>query len=317
VNDETPSAPHRVFVTGASGFIGTHFCRRLTAAGYDVTALVRKPPQAGDELPDVRYVVGDVRDISSLTPESFAACDAVLHLVGIITEIRGKGQTFPRIHVDGTRNVLAAAQKGASRPLHVLYLSAQGASLTSPSEYSRTKAAAETLVQESGLPYTIFRPSLVLGKGAEFLKQMEGLIRRPPLTPFPLPFVPVPGNGRNRFQPVYVDDLADAVLASLTNPASRSQILPIGGADIVTFDELLNAIQKHLGTNKPLFHAPMPLMFAAASVLEALLPRAPVTVDQLHNLRVDNVCDNTGIAEILHIQPMAFVEALARCYEAG
>jgi nucleoside-diphosphate-sugar epimerase len=311
----------RILVTGAAGFVGTHFCRRLTAAGYAVTGLARKMPTDADAVPGVRYVTGDIRDRASLSPNDFADCGAVLHLVGIIAEVRGQGQTFQSVHVDGTRHILDAARSAwegterSGRPF--VYLSAQGASSASKSEYARTKAEAERLVQASGLPFVIFRPSIVLGKGAEFLKQMEGLIRRPPLTPVPLPFIPIPGNGRNRFQPVHVDDLADAVLACLTTPAARGQTFPIGGEDTVTFDELMNAIQAKIGVRKPLFHAPMPLMFLAASVLEALLPRPPVTVDQLTMLGTDNICDNAAVRDVLGVFPQPFAEALARCYDTA
>jgi NADH dehydrogenase len=323
VNPSSPR-PRRVLITGAAGFIGTHLCRRLTAAGYPVTGLVRKKPSDTETIPGVQYVTGDIRDRATLSSETFHQCQVVLHLVGIIAEIRGKGQTFQAIHVEGTRNILTAARSawdhtdGAdASERHFLYMSAQGASETAKSEYARTKAETEYLVRESGIPCTIFRPSIVLGKGAEFLTQMEGLIRRPPLSPLPLPFVPIPGSGKNLFQPVHVDDLADAVLASLTTAEARGTTFEIGGADPVTFDELMNAIQARIGTRKPLLHAPMPLMFAAASVLEALLPRPPVTVDQLYMLGLDNVCDNTAVRQVLGITPMPFAEALARCYDTA
>jgi nucleoside-diphosphate-sugar epimerase len=317
VNDDSPTLRRRVLVTGAAGFIGRYLCRRLTDAGYAVTGLVRKHPSESETLTGVTYAIGDIRDRSSLTPDVFGGCDAVVHLVGIITEIRGQGHTFRNIHVEGTRNVLTAALEARTdtKPRHFLYVSAQGASATSRSEYARTKAEAEQLVRESALPWTIFRPSIVLGKGAEFLEQMEGLIRRPPLSPFPLPFVPVPGNGKNRFQPVHVDDLADCILRSLTTPAAQGQTFEVGGADTVTFDELMIAIEERIGVRKPLLHAPLPLMFAAASALEAILPRPPVTVDQLYNLRAENVTDNTAIHEVLGITPMPFADALAHCYE--
>lgn len=320
------SSPRRVLVTGAAGFIGTNFCRRLIATGYSVTGLVRKKPPEAEAVPGVQYAMGDIRDRATLSPEIFHHCQVILHLVGIIAEVRGKGQTFQGIHVEGTRNLLAAARSvwdqaegdgSNGSQHHVLYMSAQGASETAKSEYARTKAEAEHLVHESGIPSTIFRPSIVLGKSAEFLKQMEGLIRRPPLSPLPLPFVPIPGNGKNLFQPVHVDDLVDAVLASLTSAEARGTTFEIGGADAVTFDELINAIQARIGTRKPLLHAPMPLMFAAASAMEALMPHPPITVDQLYMLGLDNVCDNTAVRQVLGVAPISFAETLARCYDTA
>jgi nucleoside-diphosphate-sugar epimerase len=310
-----PVAAERVLVTGAAGFIGGHTCRALTAAGYEVVGLVRKPLEDPEAVPGVCYVTGDVRYPSILSPETFAACRYVVHLVGIIAEIRSKGQTFEAVHVDGTRNILAMAK--AAEDLHrFVYLSAQGASPQSRSGYSQTKAHAEQLVRDSGLPYTIFRPSLVIGPGGEFVAQIEGLIRRPPLTPFPVPFVPLPGSGENRFQPVYVEDLTAALVQSLTEPAARDQTFEIGGADVVTFNQLIEAFERHAGVKKPILHAPMSLMLAAASVLEALLPVPPVTVDQLVSLGSDNVCDNEAVKRALTVDPLPFEQTLNRVYRS-
>lgn len=306
----------KVFVTGSTGFIGRHTCRALRDAGHEVVGLTRRVPAGVDEsaVPGVAYVAGDVTDARTLTPEKLAGCDAVVHLVGIITEIPSRGQTFETVHVEGTRNLLAAA-KAAGVSGRFVYVSAIGSVPDAPSKYSRTKAQAEQAVRESGLPFTIFRPSVVLGPGGEFLKQMESLIRRPPLSPFPLPFVPVPGSGTNRFQPVAVSDLAQAVTRCLTEPAAENQTFDIGGATVVTFNELVQAIQERIGIRKPLLHIPLPLMFPAAAAMEALLPRPPVTTDQLTNLRQDSVADNGPVRAALHLDPLPFEEVLARAYE--
>ncbi len=304
----------RVLVTGAAGFIGYHTCQALLDAGYEVVGLVREPLEDGPKrLRDVQYVVGDIRDFDKIPTWELANCDAVVHLVGIIAEIAGKGQTFEAVHVNGTANVLRAAQTtGGVR--RFVYISAIGADVKAKSRYSQTKARAESLVVSSGLPYTILRPSIVLGPRAEFLTQMEGLIRRPPLTPFPLPFIPVPGGGKNRFQPIYIDDLTACIVRSLDQDRAANAVIEVGGADSVTFNGLLEAVERRIGIKKPLFHAPMPVMFAAASVLEGLLPRPPITTDQLENLKRDNTCDTGPMEELLGVAPRAFEQSLSRCY---
>jgi NADH dehydrogenase len=319
---EAPAVPahsrgtaNRVLVTGAAGFIGHHTCRALAAAGYEVVGLVRKIPKENDALVGVSYIVGDVKDVSSLSREAFAGCRAIVHLVGIITEIRSRGQTFESVHVEGTRNLLSAARAAAGEGLQrFVYVSAQGASPQSRSAYSRTKAHAEQLVRESDIPYTIFRPSLVLGPGGEFVAQIESLIKKPPLSPTALPFVPVPGRGENKFQPVYVEDLTTAIVRSLDEPSARDQTFEIGGADAVTFNQLIEAFERHVGTKKRLLHLPLPLMFAVASVLVALLPAPPITPDQLINLGTDNVCDNEAIKQALAADPVGLEEALSAIY---
>jgi nucleoside-diphosphate-sugar epimerase len=307
------SMKQRVLVTGARGFVGRNICRALVDADYAVVGLSRSLPPDDETLAGVEYVQGDVKDTDTIPTDLLEGISAIVHCVGIIAERRGKGQTFEAVHVGGTRNLLAAA-KGKEFTGRFVYLSAAGASPNAKAKYSRTKAEAERLTQESGFPFTIFRPSVILGSGCEFVEMMKGLIRKPPLAPFPLPFVPVPGNGKNLFQPVYIGDLTEAITQSLKESDNREGIIEVGGTDRVTFDELLTAFQEHLGTKKPLLHLPMPLMFAAASVLESVLPAPPITVDQLYNLQIDNVCDNTALNEAFGITPLGFAEALARTF---
>ncbi|MBC8143849.1 MAG: complex I NDUFA9 subunit family protein [Armatimonadetes bacterium] len=303
----------RVYVTGATGFVGRGVVTALSDAGHSVVGLVRgKAPAATG---NVAYVQGAITDTA---PESLAegmtGCDAVIHLVGIIAEERGAGQTFERVHVGGTRTVIEAAKRANAGNTRFVYVSAIGADLSAKSEYSRTKAEAETMTRQSGLPWTIFRPSLIFAPGAQFLAQMEDLIQKPPLSPFPLPFIPVPGDGQNRFQPVYLGDLARCITDCLTNPQTANTLYSIGGADETTFNELLVAIAAKLGVKKPLFHAPMPVMFAAASVLESVLPRPPITTDQLQNLGRDNVCDNAPLRAAFGIAPLGWDAILSLCY---
>lgn len=302
----------RVFVTGANGFVGGGVTASLLAAGHEVVGLVRG---AGTVPDGVRAVSGSITDAKpDKLAEAMEGCDAIVHLVGIISEDRAKHQTFPQVHVIGTGNVLAAAAIVGAGKSRFVYVSAIGASPASKSEYSRTKARAESLVQTSPLPWTIFRPSIVIGKNAAFLKQMEQLIRKPPGSPFPVPFVPVPGNGQNRFQPVYLGDLSRCVAECLSRPATTNCLFEIGGADEVTFDELILGVERRIGVLKPLLHTPMGAMFAAAAVLESVLPHPPVTTDQLQNLGLDNVCDNSAVKLAFEFAPMGFLDALTRCY---
>lgn len=304
----------RVYVTGATGFVGRGVVDALVGAGHRVVGLVRGTPPAAPE--GVTYVKGSVTDAPETLAAGMTGCDALVHLVGIIAEERGKGQTFERIHVEGTRNIIKAAKQANAGGTRFVYVSAIGADAEAKSEYSRTKAEAESLLQQSGLAGTIFRPSLIFAPGARFLAQMEDLVKKPPLSPFPLPFIPVPGDGQNRFQPVYLGDLARCITDCLTKPETANKRYSIGGADEITFNELVAAIAAKLGVRKPLFHAPMGAMFAAASVLESVLPVPPITTDQLQNLGRDNVCDNAPVREAFGIAPLGFDAILSLCYPA-
>jgi len=305
-----------VLVTGASGFVGRHLCAELVKVGHPVRGLVRSVPVRKNRVEGVEYIRGvDVADVVTLTPEMFKDVDAIIHLVGIIAEVRRKGQTFQRIHVEGTRNVVDEAKR-AGFDGRLVYMSAIGAALNAPAEYSRTKYQAERIVIGSELPYTVFRPSLVIGPDGEFVAQMKDLVLHGGLpVSAPFPFIPVPGPGFNLFQPVWVDDLTQCVAKSLVMGETINQVYEIGGATQLSFNELLKGFAKSLGKpKKPLLHAPIPLLYAAATVMEKILTKPPVTRDQLKNLALDNITLSQDIKELFKVDPLSFDQMLAKIY---
>ncbi|MEO7719961.1 MAG: NAD-dependent epimerase/dehydratase family protein [Capsulimonas sp.] len=303
-----------VLVTGASGFVGNHTIEALLAAGHTVRGLSRKKPQGDRAKKGATYIDGvDVGDAATLTPEMFQGVDAIVHLVGIIQEAKG-GQTFQRIHVQGTQNLVNTAHKAGFAGRFV-YMSAIGANANAPSEYSRTKAAAEQIVTASGYAYTIFRPSIILGSDGEFVEQMGDLIKHGGLpVALPFPVIPVPGSGLNKFQPIFIDDLTACVVKSLADPATANQVYEVGGDTQVSFNELLTGFAKSLHVNKPLLHAPVPILRIAATVMEAIMPKPPVTRDQLSNLGLDNTTQSHAITDVFGIKPLGFDPILARIY---
>ena len=305
-----------VLVTGASGFVGRHICEGLIKIGHPVRGLVRQVPVRKNRVDGVDYVRGvDVADAVTLTPEMFAGVDAIIHLVGIIQEVRGKGQTFQRVHVEGTRNVVDEALRSGFDGRFV-YMSAIGSSMNSPSEYSQTKYQAERIVIGSKLPYTIFRPSLIIGADGEFVAQMKDLVLHgglPIAAPFPV--IPVPGSGFNLFQPIWIDDLVNCVVQSLSQGETINQVYEVGGATQLSFNELLKDFARFLGKpKKPLLHAPIPLLYAAATVMEKILPKPPVTRDQLKNLGVDNITTSLAVKEVFGVDPKTFEQMLTSIY---
>jgi NADH dehydrogenase len=307
--------PSRVLVTGASGFVGSHVIDGLLAAGRVARGLSRKMPSPARKRPGVEYFDGvDIGDSSTLTDAMFEGTCAIVHLIGIIQEA-GKGQTFQRIHVDGTLNVIAKA-KSAGFEGRFIYMSAIGSEPNAPSEYSRSKYAAEQIVTQSGLPYTIFRPSIILGKDGEFVEQMSDLVLRGGLPiKIPFPVIPVPGAGRNKFQPVYVDDLVKCVVTSLNDISTAGNIFEIGGASQVSFNELISGFAKSLKTRKPMVHAPIPFLRIAAGIMEKIMSKPPVTRDQLANLGRDNIAESRAITDVFGVNPLAFDDILRRIYE--
>ena len=298
-----------VLVTGASGFVGRHICAELVKVGHPVRGLVRHVPVRKNRVEGVEYIPGvDIGDAVTLKPEMFKEADAIIHLVGIIAEVRRRGQTFQRIHVEGTRSVVDEAKR-AGFDGRFVYMSAIGSALNAPAEYSRTKYQAERIVIGSEFPYTIFRPSLILGPDGEFVAQMKDLVLHRG------PFIPVPGRGFNLFQPIWIDDLVQCVAKSLLLGETINQMYEVGGATQLSFNELLKGFAKSLDKpKKPLFHAPIPLLYAAAAVMEKILTKPPVTRDQLKNLGRDNITTSQDIKEVFKVNPLGFDQMLAKIF---
>jgi len=271
--------PGRVWVTGATGYLGTHIVPALTARGHDVIALVRDPAGAARrrDLAGCRFHAGDL--LSPLTLRGAAdGVDTVIHLVGILRE-RG-AQTFESVVVDGTTAVVAEARRAGVRRL--LFVSAIGADAGDPAPYLRSKGRAEELIRGSGLEWLVLRCSLVLGERGEFLR----LLRR--LTG-PLPVVPVPGHGRYRLQPVHVADVAEIAARACERPDLWNATYPVCGPRSYELRELLRQVA---GRRPRLFvPVPWPLLWAGAQLMQWLLPSPPVTPGELTLLARGNTCD--------------------------
>ncbi|OLD76859.1 MAG: hypothetical protein AUG87_06890 [Candidatus Rokubacteria bacterium 13_1_20CM_4_70_14] len=292
---------HRVFVTGATGFVGRAVVQALRGEGYVVRCLVRR----GSE-PDLRgvgaieRVEGDVL-APQLLDEGMAGCGAVIHLVGIIREHIATNTTFYRVHVQGTVNVVAAAAAAGVR--RYVHMSALGARDGARSRYHQTKWAAEEAVRACALPWTIFRPSVIYGRGDGLVSPLVRLVRR-------LPVVPLVGSGR--LQPVPVEQVAQAVARALGLPAAVKQTYEVGGPDVVTLGELVDLIGTALGRRRILkLHVPDAVARVATRTLQAL-PYFPLTPDQLLMLDEDNVCDPASLPAAFGLEPLPLATGLRR-----
>lgn len=296
----------KVFVTGASGFVGSAVIRRLLADGYSVVALVNR---RRIEATAVQTVNGSLFDIDALD-RGTSGCDAVIHLVGIIMEHPSQGVTFERIHVQGTRNVVEAARRtGVRRYIH---MSALGVRPGAASTYHKTKFAAEEIVRHSGLDWTIFRPSLIHGPQGQFMRTAARWARRrsPPFL-----FMPYFGGGlfgqrgAGKLQPVYVEDVARAMVESLSNPRTIGQIYPLGGADQLTWPELHRTISRHV-IGKPRLTLPMPVWKARLLAAIGLGRLLGFNRDQVIMSQEDNTCDLSKFIADFGWQPQGFDSSL-------
>lgn len=292
-----------VTVFGGSGFIGRHLMRRLAAAGWRVRVAVRDPEAANflKPLGDVGQIVPWAADIGR--PDTVAAAvagaTAVVNLVGILYE-RGK-RTFERVHVDGARTVAeAAAKAGVKRLIHI---SAIGADENSAAAYARSKAKGEATVRAAFPDATVFRPSVVFGPEDGFFNLFAGIARWSPVLPvFGCPLLPrlesnpkglLPfrldwyGDGGTKFQPVYVGDVADAIMAALKDDKAMGRTYELGGPRTMSFKQVMELLQAQTGRKRILVPVPFAVGMIEAFFLQ-LLPKPLLTVDQVKLLKTDN-----------------------------
>jgi uncharacterized protein YbjT (DUF2867 family) len=290
----------RVAVTGANGFVGRHVVPQLLLRGHDVRALISERPGAEKELPDAGDRSLDVRRADVRKPESlrgaFDGVDAIVHTVAVPTE---RKQRFAEVNVAGVAHVVAEARRaGVGRIVH---MGALRADPNSPYPYLRSKGEGEALVIGSGIAHVVLQPSLLFGEGDDFFPRLAfSLI---------FPVVPVPGDGKARFQPIHVDDIAQALVAAVER-REISGVHEIGGFEPVTYDEMLAETMRATGKRRPTLHVPVPLMKPPAVVMGIFMSDPPVTVAQLDLLAVDNTPRRNALEPVFGVHPRPFKGAL-------
>ena len=274
----------RVLVVGGTGFIGTALCAELKRRGHDVTALSRNP--GGGDLPGgVNKAMGDVTQYGSISG-AFEGMDAVYNLVALSPLFKPSGgdRMHDRIHRQGTEHVVRAAEEhGVDR---LVQMSALGADPDGTTAYIRSKGRAEGIVTDSGLEYTIFRPSVVFGDGGEFVSFTKLLA--PPYVSA------LPGGGRTRFQPIWVGDLVPMLADAIDAAAHVGETYEIGGPDKLTLAEIARLIHRSDGRSTTVVPVPMALARIGLSVGD-LIPGFPMGTDQYRSLQFDNVTDDNDV----------------------
>lgn len=274
----------RALVAGGTGFIGSHLARRLVLEGYEVLIMSRHAGEGSSAAGSLRRVPGDVLDLKGLV-KTLRGVDVLVIAVqfpGAPVEKPRLGQTYMRVDGQGTVNLVAAARTAEVK--RIVYISGAGTRPGQRAPWFQAKLVAEEAVRESGIPYTIFRPSWVYGPEDRSLNQFAAFARR-------LPFVPVIGSGRTRVQPLLVDDLAESVAIALGKPAAVNQTYDIGGPQTLTMDEIIRTMLAAMGRRKPLLHAPAWLMKAAVAPL-TLLPSPPFSPGAVDFVLMEEPVDN-------------------------
>ena len=299
----------KIFLTGSTGFVGKRILHDLLENNYQVRCLVRK----GSEQKISHYkdtvlvktgidiVNGDITDAASLDGK-LEGCDAVINLVGIIREFRGRGITFEKLHYEGTANLVRAAWSQKVR--RFIQMSALGARPDGKTQYQQTKYRAEECVRTSGFDYTIFRPSIIFGPGDKFVNLFANMLRTQQ-------FVPVVGNGRYQMQPVSVENVSMGFVKSIERKDAIGKIFDVGGPERIEFNRIIDIIGEVVCAPPYKIHIPVFIMSTMAEMLD-WLPSFPVTKDQITMLLEGNVCDEKPFFKHFDIKPICFKEGISK-----
>ena len=275
-----------ITIYGGSGFVGRHVVRAIAKTGARMRVAVRRPELACHLQPlggvgQINAVQANVRYPESLLAAAQGA-DAVINLVGILFP-SGK-QTFKSVQDEGARHVAEAARAGGAKAL--VHVSAIGASRDALSVYARSKAAGEEAVKEVFPESVILRPSIVFGPEDDFFNRFAALARIAPA-------LPLIGGGKTRLEPVFVGDVAKAVIAALTGKADARAPYELGGPEMLTLREVMQRVLTYTMRKRWLVPEPFWLARLQAAFLQ-LLPKPPLTLDQVRLLQTDNVVSDAA-----------------------
>ena len=296
--------PPLVTVFGGSGFVGRHVVRTLVRRGYRVRVAVRRPDLAGFLLPagyvgQIALVQANLRYRQSI----FRAVEGASHVVNCVGIMFESGRnTFDAVQDFGARSIAEAAQAAGAKLTHI---SAIGADSNSPSSYARTKARAEATILSLLPDAVILRPSIMFGHEDSFFNKFAAMAKV-------FPALPLVGGGRTKFQPVYVEDVAEAVARSVDGTIAPGKIYELGGPEVMTFRECLETMLRITNRSNALVSLPFGIASLIGSIA-SLIPfvKPPITSDQVKLLKVDNVVSEAAAKEDRTLQGMGIRPTLA------
>ena len=296
-----------VTVFGGSGFLGRRIVEHLVVAGNDVRVAVHHPERTTlpRELPRIEVVRADISD----EQEVARAVDGSVWVVNTVGHyVEKRGATFEEIHGQGALHVARQAKRaGAERLVHI---SGLGADPDSDSAYVRARGMGENFVREAFDGVTILRPSVIFGPDDSFLSRLAGMARRAPA-------LPLFGNGGTKLQPVFVEDVAEACLKVLADPATQSRVYELGGPKVYTYGELVLSVMDRIGRRPPAIPVPFPVWDALAAAM-TLHPDPPLTRDQVKLMKRDNVVrERAWTMSDLDIRPVPLEDVLTDCIGPG
>jgi NADH dehydrogenase len=290
-----------ILVTGAAGFAGSRIISRLVEQGAQPRALVRSAAQATARLPQqgVEIVIGDTTRPETLSA-AVAGVETIIHCAFITANRKqGPGVNYYATNVTGTHNLIAAANEAGVK--RIVELGGLGTQASTPTSYMETRYQADQALKTSGLAWSILGPSIQFGAGGAFFKGLADLIRSAPF------ITPVIGSGNLRFQPIWVEDVATCILKMAQEPEQYDgRVIEVGGPEIYTYNEILDMLMQALGKSRIKLPSPKPLAAFGARVMEALLPKPPITSAAIELFDFENTTALDAVPYNFGFQPMSW-----------
>jgi nucleoside-diphosphate-sugar epimerase len=289
----------KVIMAGGTGFVGKALVEGLLGAGHQIV-LLRRPGSKSQPQQNSNIEIATV-DLEHPIVSGELKGDAIINLVGIIREYPSKGITFHKAHLLVTKYLINwARETGIKR---FLQMSALGVKPNAATRYEQTKYAAESYIKESGLDWTIFQPSIIIGPGGELIRLLSNMIKR-------LPLVPIIGDGQYKVQPVYIGDVVAGYVRALGSRDAIGRTFEIGGPEIMTFDQMIDKIGEAMGrSHVRKFHQPLWMLKPLASIF-GRFSWFPVTREQLTMLAEENYALDNTYFEFFGISLKPLEEAL-------
>ncbi len=291
--------PKIIALFGGSGFLGKYVIHELVKQGYYVNVISRNPWKASSNkvvasLGQITFTQANIKDGQSIR-NAIKNADIVVNLVGILYETRH--QHFSDIHARGAERIAQAAKKCGIE--HMIQLSALGVDKATTSKYARSKLNGEKAVRSAFPGATLLRPSVIFGPEDNFTNKFADMARFSPC-------LPLIGGGNTMFQPIYVGDVAKAIVRIIAEPDLRGNNYELGGPDRMSFKDILHSIMQITHRKRYLVTLPFPVAKLLATFLQ-LLPTPPLTRDQVRLLKYDNVVSKKALGtETLGLKPESF-----------
>ncbi len=289
-----------ILITGATGYIGRHLVARLVIQGEPPRCLVRDINRAKRLLPadKVELVRG-----ATTSPDSLGAAvqgvDTIVHAAFLTADRKQSiANEYEKTNVQGTANLIKAAKNAGVK--RIIEISGLGTKPDKPGSYMQGRYLAEKMLKESGLNWTIIQPSVLFGKNAPFIKGLADLIRTAPV-------VPLIGGGKTRFQPIWVEDVVTVIIKVLEDPAgTTNRTYTIGGPAYYSFSQIIDVLLKTMNKQSIKVPAPLPFVCVGAAVMEAVLPKPPITTAAMTLFTFDNTTDLKSVERNFGFTPMSF-----------